>query len=63
MACITRAATPATWAAAAEVPQKGLSPPLGRLVATQSTPVTSGLKRVSGAGERIVEGPPELRDL
>src|SRR5262245_23177493 len=61
MTCITRAATPATWGAAADVPQNELSGPLGRLVFTQSTPVKSGLNRMSVEGKRIVEGPPELQ--
>src|SRR5215471_7455004 len=56
IACMTSAATPATWGAAAEVPQKGSK----TLVDTQSTPVTSGLGRAWNAGKRIDVGPAEL---
>src|SRR2546427_10429116 len=54
------AATAATCGAAAEVPKKGLKG--GSVVVTPSVPVRSGLKRTSGTGKRIVEGPAALKD-
>src|SRR5262245_58568702 len=57
--CNRIAATAATWGAAAEVPQKGFQS--GRLVATQSAPVRSGLRRTSIEGMNSVTGPCELK--
>src|SRR5262245_2746976 len=56
IASMTSAATPATWGAAADVPQKGSR----TLVETQSTPVTSGLGRAWNEGNVIEVGPAEL---
>ena len=46
-ASMTKAAMPATWGAAAEVPKKGLKRPPGPVVEIPSNPITSGLFLVS----------------
>ena len=58
---ISRAATPPTWATAAEVPQKGRAkkPSAPASVSTQSTAVSTGTLR-NCRGKLVVPGPWEL---